>query len=153
MRLPSRTAGLVCAGLLVALLPSWSQARYLRWLGPGGWEAGGEYDRAFNAGAVVTVSGEVVQVDTFTPWKAMANGVRVLLKVAEELVPVHMGPQWFLDHQELRVARGDRIDVRGARVTFQGEPVIMASVVTRGNQTMRLRDESGRPVWSAAKKR
>lgn len=40
------------------------------------------------------------------------------------------------------------MEVTGSRVTFDGKPAIIAAEVKKGGETLKLRDEKGRPVWS-----
>jgi hypothetical protein len=138
---------------LLALGASSADARNIRWLGPGGWGPQGEYGRLYDPRTVETVRGRVAAVDTFTPLNAMANGVRLRLETDAGVLYVHLGPQWFLDHQEVRVAPRDSVEIAGSRITFRGRPALLAATVTRGDQKLRLRDEQGWPIWSAWRKR
>jgi hypothetical protein len=70
-----------------------------------------------------------------------------------EKLPVHLGPSFFVDQQGLKLAKGDRIAVKGSRITLDGAPALIAQEITRGNETMVLRDASGSPVWSGGRGR
>jgi hypothetical protein len=97
---------------------------------------------------VETLSGEVVSVDKLTGPRGGA-GVHVTLKTDKaETVAVHLGPAWYLDKQSLTVKQGDKLTVRGSRVSFDDKPAIIAAEVTKEGQTLRLRDEKGVPVWA-----
>ena len=61
---------------------------------------------------------------------------------------VHLGPTWFINKQEPKIEKNDKIQVTGSRITFQGKQVLIAAEVKKGNQTLKLRDEKGFPVWS-----
>ena len=74
--------------------------------------------------------------------------MHLLLKADKETISVHVGPVWYLENQDVKLEPGDRVQVRGSRITFQGKPAIIAVDVTKGSETMRLRDESGFPLWS-----
>lgn len=100
-----------------------------------------------------TVSGEVTKVERQAPMKGMGPGVHLTLKTEKESLPVHLGPAWFLDRQDLEVAKGDRIEVKGSRVTFDGKPALVAMELVKGEEVLTLRDEEGFPAWSGWRRR
>lgn len=116
--------------------------------GWGGWGPGGAYGRMFNPATVETVSGEVVRVDRFTPGRGMGYGVHLVLKTATESLDVHLGPSWYVEQQGLTFASGDKLEVTGSRITYQGKPTIIASEVKKGDKVLKLRDARGVPVWA-----
>ena len=80
--------------------------------------------------------------------RGMTAGVHVLLKTDAGEIPVHLGPAWYVERQDVKLEPGDTIQVKGARVTFQGKPAIIAAEVKKGDETLRLRNDAGVPVWS-----
>jgi len=57
---------------------------------------------------------------------------------------VYMGPKWFIEHQKIKFAAGDKVEVRGKK--FGG--AIIATEISKGEWTMRLRnEEDGMPSW------
>jgi hypothetical protein len=109
---------------------------------------GGQYGRHYDLRTVETVRGEINQVEIFTPWRGMGGGVHLQLKTAQENLAVHLGPNWYLEQQNLNLGQGDTIQVKGSRVTFEGEPTVIAAEITQGEKTLTLRDQNGFPVWS-----
>ncbi len=115
--------------------------------GPGG--------RMYDPKTVETVSGEVVRVEEVRGkgagqargGRGGGYGVHLILKSASEEVAVHLGPGWYLDKQGLKVAPGDRIEVHGSRIIFEGKPTIIAARIKKGDQSLMLRDDNGLPVW------
>jgi alanine racemase len=77
---------------------------------------------------VETLSGEVVSLDKFTPGERMSYGVHFTLKTEKETIPVHLGPGWYMEKQAVTIAAGDKVEVTGSRIMYQGKPTIM-----RGN--------------------
>jgi hypothetical protein len=114
----------------------------------GGWGMGTSYQRMYNPSTVETVSGTVESVDQFTPMRGMSYGIHVMLKTDKEVISVHLGPSWFINKQGLNIQKGDTIEVKGSRITFQGKPAIIAAEVKKGGKTLELRDSTGIPVWS-----
>ena len=97
---------------------------------------------------VESLSGEVVSVQKVHGAQGgRGYGVHLMLKGDKEDIAVHLGPSWYLDKHGLRIAPGDRIEVRGSRITFQGKPAIIAAEVKKGDQSLKLRDDNGLPAW------
>jgi hypothetical protein len=117
------------------------------------WAAGSAYERHYDAKSVVTLSGKVESFHYFTPRESGGRGLHLVLKTAEETVPVHLGPAWYLERQDLHLAAGDEIAVTGSRVDFEGKPALIAGTIQKGDQRMELRDELGYPRWAAWRRR
>lgn len=111
----------------------------------------------YNPKTVETVSGEVTSVEQVHGKgggrRSGGHGVHLILKTDKGEISVHLGPSWYLDKQALKIAAGDRIEVRGSRIAFEGEPAIIAAAVKKGDQSLRLRDDSGLPVWQGQGRR
>jgi hypothetical protein len=45
------------------------------------------------------------------------------------------------------------VEVKGSRILLDGTPTLIAQEITRGNESMVLRDESGFPLWAGARAR
>jgi len=140
--------------LVLASTAAWAQPG----MGPGGgqgrgWGAGDPYNRMYNPTTVETLSGEVVKVDKFIPGKRMSYGVHFTLKTEKETVPVHLGPSWYMEKQAVTVAAGDKVEVTGSRITYQGQPAIIAAEVKKGGQVLKLRNAAGVPAWAGRGRR
>ncbi|MGB5712477.1 MAG: hypothetical protein WBM44_16390 [Waterburya sp.] len=70
------------------------------------------------------------------------------LKSADETVEVHLGPEWYLEEQNFSVEPGDRLEVKGSRITFHRMPAIVAAEVKKADRVLTLRDSNGIPKWS-----
>jgi hypothetical protein len=116
--------------------------------GSGGWGMKGSYQRIYNPSTVETVKGEVVAVEKVTPIKGMQYGIHLLVKTDKETVSVHLGPAWFIERQDTKIEKGDRIEVKGSSVTIGGKSAIIAAEVKKGDHVLVLRDSAGVPVWS-----
>ncbi len=147
MKRAALSAGVLSAIIMLVSAQSYGQGR-MNWRGGGGWGPGSSYNRMFNPQTVETVSGEVVSVDKVTPMKGMSYGVHLTLNTAAGMISVHVGPAWYLENQDVKIAPKDRIEVKGSEITFQGEPAIIAQEIRKGNDTLTLRDANGFPRWS-----
>ena len=127
--------------------------RGMKWKGSGGWGMGGQYGKMYDPKTVETVSGEVVSVDKITPSKGMSYGIHLTLKTDKETISVHLGPGWYLEKQDTKIEPKDKVEVKGSRITFEGKAAIIAAEVKKGEESLRLRDENGFPVWSGWRSR
>ena len=75
--------------------------------------------------------------------------VHVRLGTGMGELPVHLGPDFWVDAQALGIARGDQVRVRGSMVSIDGKPAIIAEAVTWGTATLQLRSSTGAPAWTA----
>ena len=109
--------------------------------------------RFYNPQAVETLTGTVTAVNTLTPKRSGRPAqVMMLLNTGQGTVKVHLGPADYLNRQALKLAAGDRVEVRGVRLTRPRVTVFMAGSVTKDGQVLQLRDEAtGRPLWAGAR--
>ena len=145
-----RIATLLTALLMVTCATSVFAAPAGR--GSGGWGMGSAYQMMYNPDTCDSVSGEVISVTKMTPSKGMGSGVHLQLKTDKGTVSVHLGPAWYIDRLDAQIGKGDTIEVKGSRVTVGGKPVIIAAEVKKGDATLKLRDDSGIPVWAGWRK-
>lgn len=134
--------------LAVAYLAAVSAVSAQPWHGSGGWGMRSPYQRMYNPATVETISGEVTTVDKVTPMKGMGYGIHVVLKTDKETVQIHLGPGWFIERQDISIAKGDRIEIKGSRILIGGKPVIIAAEVRKDKDVLVLRNSAGIPVWS-----
>jgi hypothetical protein len=140
--------------MLMSLLYSEAFAqRGMKWRGGGGWGMVTQYGKMYNLKTVGTIRGEVISVDKFTPMKGMSYGIHLMVKTDKETIPVHLGPAWYIENQDVKIEPGDKIEVKGSRITFNGKPAIIAAEVKKGQEILKLRDEGGFPVWSGWKRK
>jgi hypothetical protein len=127
--------------------------RGIMWKGSRGWGPGTPYSRMYNPQTVETITGEVLSVDQMMPMKGMSYGIHIVLKTNKETIPVHLGPGWYIENQDMTIAPKDKIEVTGSRITFEGDPTLIAAEVKKGDEVLTLRDANGFPVWSGWRRR
>jgi hypothetical protein len=125
----------------------------MKWEGSGGWGPKANYGRMYNPKTVETVSGEITNVAMITPSKGMSYGIHIVLKTVETTLPVHLGPGWYIDNQDITIEQNDKVEVTGSRITFDGKPAIIAAKIIKGDEVLILRDENGIPAWSGWRRR
>jgi hypothetical protein len=117
--------------------------------GADGWDYRSLYQKMYDRENIVTLAGTVDAVEEVTPRKEMSPGIQVKVKTKEETLVVHLGPVWFIKEQDMKITEGDPVEIRGSSVLFDGNPVVMAAEVRRGEEKLILRDKNGFPLWPA----
>ena len=146
-----RRKNIISLVLVVSLILTVSAALagpWKGWRGSGAWGMGSPYQRMYNPATVETLSGMVEAVDKVTPMKGMQSGIHVMLKTDKETISVHLGPEWYVERLDTKIAKGDTIEVKGSRVTFGGKPAVIAAEVKKGDSVLVLRDSAGIPAWA-----
>lgn len=72
----------------------------------------------------------------------------LLVKTGPDTVDVYLCPKDFLDDMGVSFAKGDEIAITGSKAKQGDADLILAREVVKGNDTLVLRDEKGKPVWS-----
>lgn len=121
---------------------SWAQGGWKRW-GPGG--------RGYDPATVETVAGVVMRVERLPTGKGRSAGVGLTLQTEKESVRVLLGPAWYLEQHTFTLAPGDQVEITGSRVLYDGRPLLLAREVKKGSTRLRLRDQTGVPVWAGRK--
>jgi hypothetical protein len=140
---------LIASIFLFVVEPSFAQpGGMMRWRGSSGWGGGTTYNRMYNPKTVETIDGEVISIDRITPMGGMSSGVHLQVKTGKETISVHLGPQWYLENQDIEIKPKDKVQITGSKIIFSGKPTIVAAQVKKGNTILTLRDENGLPLWS-----
>jgi hypothetical protein len=107
------------------------------------------YDKAKE----VTLTGTVIDV-VDQQGMGMGAGLHLMFKSGADTIEVRLGPKAWLDEQHYTFAKGDELTVTGSRqtvhdmATMTDQDTLTAREIKKGDQTMTLRDENGRPLWS-----
>ena len=107
----------------------------------------GNQNSNYNPGTVEVLKGEIMKIDTVNSG-GRSSGIHILLKSGKENIPVHLGPGWYLSGKNFLLKINDQVEVKGSRITYNNAPAIIAAELKKGNQTLKLRNENGFPLWS-----
>jgi hypothetical protein len=147
MRRTSTISIMIAVSLLltasIALAGNWKG-----WRGSGGWGMNDPYQRNYNPATVETISGVVESVEKVASLKGMYNGIHLMVKTDKEIISVDLGPEWYIERLDTKIEKGDKIEIKGSRVTLSGKPAIIAAEVKKGDSTLVLRDSAGIPAWA-----
>lgn len=105
------------------------------------------YKRPFDPKKVEKLEGKVLEIDHTKEKNNEVRGTYLHLRSEDEVIPVHLGPAWYIDRQKKRFKAGDKIQVEGSRVPVNGKEGIIATSITKGGKLLRLRDDNGTPFW------
>lgn len=123
-------------------------SRKMELRGSGGWGMENEYSRMYDPKTVETISGKVESIDMIKPKREMCYGVSLVVNSNKETIPVHVGPEWYIENQDIAVEPMDSLEIRGSKTTLDGKPIFIAAEIRKGNKMMILRDDKGFPRWS-----
>jgi hypothetical protein len=140
--------GIVLAATMFFTATAAVAQKWKGWRGSGGWGMGSTYQRMYDPATVATVSGTVEFVNKVTPMKGMYSGIHLAVKVDNEVVDVHLGPEWYIERLDTKIEKGDKIEVKGSKVTIAGKSAVIAAEVKKGDSVLVLRDANGIPAWA-----
>lgn len=72
---------------------------------------------------------------------------RIVLATGDGPVLIQLAPSSFLKSQDFRCLHGDEVSITGSRVDGPLTSLVLARSVTKGDRTLILRDDEGRPEW------
>ena len=143
----------IVAGCVLSIPFSISAQMSVKFRGSDGWGLSSRYEQNFNNYALQTIYGKIIEIDTVTPYPDMSYGIQLKVKAGNEEFKVHLGPAWFVLHQDVGFARGNDVEVKGSKVAFNGVPTILAVELKHKDKVLLLRDSDGVPYWCAWRKR
>ena len=73
--------------------------------------------------------------------------VHLVMKNGDEAVDIYLCPKSFMDDMGVTFNKGDEIAFTGSKVKLGGADMILAREVVKGQDTLVLRDDKGKPVW------
>ena len=106
------------------------------------------YDIGTNVDVVVVVTDVKNVDDSNSPMAGTHLIVRPeSARAGGETTDVYLAPLDFLKDFGCHFVKGDRIQVKGSKVKFNGNNVVLAREVRLESNTVYLRDEHGVPYW------
>ncbi len=139
-------------------IPAWSgwrknsnnrsfNKRGMCWIGTCGCGPCIQHCSIYSPNTIETIYGDVVSVKKATSGRGMYFGVHLIVKAEEETLTVRLGPEWYMENQGITIVLGDKLEIKGHRISDRGKTAIIAAEVTKGDEILKLRDESGLPFW------
>ena len=108
--------------------------------------------RMYDVTTETTIVGTVESVQNVTGsggrGRGGMGGTHLVVKTEKDAVAVHVGPTAYLAEKGITLAKGDKLEILGSKVTVDNETFLIARQIKKANNTWSLRDASGRPAWS-----
>ena len=104
----------------------------------------------YDASTEVTMTGTVEKIESHVG-KMGWNGTHVRVRFEAETLIVHVGPTPYLTQEGFALAEGDQIEVIGSKIKFEGNDVLVAREIRKGDKMLTLRNRQGIPVWSRSR--
>jgi hypothetical protein len=103
---------------------------------------------------LMTIRGHVVSLtpEVDAAAERTSSGMLIAIQTGDESLAVQLGPQKFRTDNGLTLAVGDQVEISGWRLNGAkvGQiPVMLASAITKGDRSVRVRDEQRRALWPA----
>ncbi len=76
---------------------------------------------------------------------------KFVMETADGNITVNTAPWWFMQAQAFGLAVDDEVTVSGWTCTEDGETTLISMSITKGEETIYLRDGLGHPMWSGAR--
>jgi hypothetical protein len=76
------------------------------------------------------------------------SAAHLMVKSGADTLDVYLCPKSFLEDMGSTIAKGDEVSLTGSKVKQDGADMILAREVVKGNDTLVLRDDKGKPVWN-----
>jgi hypothetical protein len=73
--------------------------------------------------------------------------VHLVMKNGDETVDIYLCPKSFMDDMGVTFSKGDEISFTGSKIKQDGSDMVLARQVSKGQDTLILRDDKGKPVW------
>ena len=111
----------------------------------------GKTARYYDPAAETTISGTILDVQQYQ--RGRVPGVHLVLKVESGTVDVRLGPSTYISNEGFVFAKGDTVQILGAKTRNGAQAAIIAREVTKDGKKLILRDTTGRPLWAGAARR
>ena len=107
----------------------------------------GQRRQFYDTTTITSIEGTIASVDSQATPRGDFYMVRLTVKDTSGTTEVMVGPSFYLDSLNISFNKGDSVKVTGSKVNFRGNDFLMAAQIVSGGKTLKLRDDSGRPVW------
>jgi len=97
----------------------------------------------------ITVSGTIDRIWTEDCLGCgCSGGKHFTLETKEGTYEAHLGPTCYLNGKGWDFVRGETVAITGALLPYRGNgKALVVREMKRGDETLRLRDEKGMPLW------
>jgi hypothetical protein len=76
------------------------------------------------------------------------DAAHLMVTSGADTIDIYLCPKAFLDDMGATFAKGDEVTITGSKIKQDGSDLILAREVVKGTDTLMLRDDKGKPVWT-----
>lgn len=73
--------------------------------------------------------------------------VHLMMKNGDQTLDIYLCPKSFMDEMGVTFSKGDEVAFTGSKISQNGAEMMLAREVVKGQDTLVLRDDKGKPVW------
>ena len=119
--------------------------------GPGGGGPGGQARPRFDPRQAITLKGQIESLGSYgrSGWR-VAPGMVVqglVLKTENGYTELDLGPPGYVTEKGFRLKMGDILEAVGFQAARDGRTIFFAATVKTPDQTLKLLDDQGSPLW------
>lgn len=100
-----------------------------------------------NLAGLQSREGKVAEVNYLPGGSPDTAMVEIRVLSGTDTTPIRLGPAGFLRDKQLTLREGDAVRVTGYSVATGDGELLVATEITHGGRTVRLRNERGQPAW------
>lgn len=101
----------------------------------------------YDSAATMTLEGTVVAIEKEQCKGCNMTHVDLVVKMKDDEVTVRLGPAWYLDNQGEMLKKDDVVKVVASKIKYEDTDMYVAGKVSKGDDTLMLRDKDGLPMW------
>ncbi len=110
------------------------------------WSKDSKLTKTFAEGNKVKLNGEFLRTESVELGNGGTSATALWLNTADGRQQVILGPNWFVEHQDLKMNRGDTVSIVGRKATIDGKEYIAAWDIEHETSTWTLWDDTT-PAW------
>jgi hypothetical protein len=103
----------------------------------------------YDSATEITIQGKVLSVhDRQCPVSGTLGAHFMMEALDGKVYEVHLAPATFTKMFDMVFTPGEKVEVSGNTLVFQGKDAILARQIKHGNETVTFRDKKGNPSWN-----
>ena len=118
-----------------------------------GWGWNSNYNRLYNVDTETTITGTIKEIIKFSITEDCPFGIALEVNTEGDVKTVNLGPDWYLDNQDIKLSIGEEVKVVGSVIKYDNEDIIIAREIVREDDVLLLRDKDGFPYWAGWRRR
>lgn len=111
------------------------------------WASNSEMVRAFSRGNSTTIEGKFSGMSTTRLVDGAPAAIVITLQTEEGVRQIVLGPDWYVNEQDIDFEKGDHLKVLARETSYKGEKHTAATMIDRDGERWVIWDDD-KPMWS-----